>query len=251
MTGTSNTMALWTCYSDGACQPSNPGPCGWGAVVLPPGGGTIENAGYLGHGTNQIAEVSAALHALEMTPVGAEVLLISDSQYALKGLTEWRRGWERNGFQNAKREPVANLELWKRLFAVADQRRVRTQWVKGHSGDKHNERCDVLAVEAVRARRIAGKTSVAPAAAMPATRPPVAPTPARTIARPTPASGTLGDTWTPISSLEPERQTVLYGLVESGGTGPKIVRAESGYRLGPVRTKLWATHWMWLPELSA
>ena len=142
-------MTIWTCYSDGGCQ-GNPGPCAWGVVVIPPGGEPIENAGFLGHGTNQIAELSAALYGLEMTPLGADVLLVSDSQYALKGLTEWRRGWEAKGYRNSKGERVANLELWMRLYAVADQRRVRTQWVKGHSGNRHNERCDVLAGEAIR-----------------------------------------------------------------------------------------------------
>ena len=99
-------MSLWTCFTDGGCQ-GNPGPCAWGAVVIPPDGGAkIEGSGFLGHGTNQIAELRAALHGIEMTPVGAEVLLVSDSQYALKGLTEWRRGWESKGFRNSKGEIV-------------------------------------------------------------------------------------------------------------------------------------------------
>jgi ribonuclease HI len=145
---TTTISTLWTCYSDGGCH-GNPGPCSWGVVIVPPLGGTIENSGFLGHGTNQIAELSAALFGLEMTPQGADVLLISDSQYTLKGLTEWRRGWEAKGYKNSKGETVANLGIWKRLYAVADQRRVRVQWVKGHSGNCHNERCDVLATQAI------------------------------------------------------------------------------------------------------
>lgn len=143
-------MSIWTCYTDGGCH-GNPGPCGWGAVVMSPTGATTENAGFLGHGTNQISELSAALHGLGMTPAGAEVLLVSDSQYVLKGLTEWRRGWESKGYRNSKGETVANLALWKSLYAVADVRRVKTQWVKGHTGHPHNERCDVLAGQAIRA----------------------------------------------------------------------------------------------------
>ena len=75
--------------------------------------------------------------------------LVSDSQYVLKGLMEWRGGWERKGFRNSKGEPVANLALWKRLFAVADARRVTTRWVRGHNGDPHNERADALANKAL------------------------------------------------------------------------------------------------------
>ena len=63
----------------------------------------------------------------------------------LKGLSEWRAGWERKGWRNSKNEPVANLELWKRLFAVADARTVSTRWVRGHNGDALNERADALA----------------------------------------------------------------------------------------------------------
>lgn len=120
--------------------------------MVPPGDAKpVEGSGFLGHGTNQIAEVSAALHGLRMTPEGAAVLLVSDSQYALKGLSEWRAGWERNGWRNSKKETVANLALWQLLYAEADKRKVSTKWVKGHSGHVHNERCDVLAGLAIKA----------------------------------------------------------------------------------------------------
>jgi len=91
-----------------------------------------------------------AVEGLLRTPEGAAVELVSDSQYVLKGLSEWRAGWERRGFRNSKNEPVANLELWKRLFAIADQRRVKVRWVRGHNGDLLNERADALANEALR-----------------------------------------------------------------------------------------------------
>jgi len=78
------------------------------------------------------------------------VELVSDSQYVLKGLSEWRAGWERKGFRNSRNEPVANLELWKKLFATADARRVTVRWVRGHNGDPLNERADALANEALR-----------------------------------------------------------------------------------------------------
>ncbi len=233
-------MAIWTCFTDGGCQ-GNPGPSAWGAVVLPPdGGAAIEGSGFLGHGTNQIAELSAALHGMAMTPVGAEVLLVSDSQYTLKGLTEWRRGWESKGFRNSKGETVANLSLWKQLYAIADQRRLRTQWVKGHSGHAHNERCDLLAAQAIRTG-----TGITPA-----------PTPAR---GPVPSQQALdlgsaaapGLAWTPVSLPEPEHRTVLYGQVEDIGAGPSITRAETGSRSGALRDKPWATHWMAIPDYRA
>ena len=140
----------WTAYTDGACAPSNPGPAGWGAVVIAPDGRTeTDHYGFIGHGTNQIAELTAAAEGLARVPEGAEVELVSDSQYVLKGLMEWRTGWERRGFRNAKGEAVANLALWKRLFAVADARHVSTRWVRGHNGDPHNERADALANKAL------------------------------------------------------------------------------------------------------
>ncbi len=143
----------WTAYTDGACAPSNPGPAGWGAVVIAPDGTTeTDHYGFIGHGTNQIAELTAALEGLARVPEGAEVELVSDSQYVLKGLTEWRSGWERKGFRNSRGEAVANLALWKRLYAVADARRVSTRWVRGHNGDVHNERADVLANKALALR---------------------------------------------------------------------------------------------------
>ena len=141
----------WIAYTDGACAPSNPGPAGWGAVLLPPGGGAAsDHYGFIGPGTNQIAELTAAIEGLSRVPVGAAVELVSDSQYVLKGISEWRGGWERKGWRNSKGEPVANLGLWKRLFALADERCVSTRWVRGHNGDAHNERADALANKALR-----------------------------------------------------------------------------------------------------
>ena len=139
-----------------ACDGSslrNPGPSGWGAVLVEPGGSKgTDHYGFIGPGTNQVAELVAAIEGLTLVPAGALVDLVSDSQYVLKGLSEWRKGWERNGFRNSKKEPVANLALWKRLFAVADERKVTTLWVKGHSGDHFNERADALANSALALR---------------------------------------------------------------------------------------------------
>jgi ribonuclease HI len=137
--------------TDGACAPSNPGPSAWGAVIVGPDGLVAEEVhGFIGHGTNQIAELTAAIEGLLRVPEGVPVELVSDSQYVLKGLSEWRAGWERKGFRNSRNEPVANLDLWKRLFVTADARRVTVRWVRGHNGDPLNERADSLANEALR-----------------------------------------------------------------------------------------------------
>jgi ribonuclease HI len=143
------TSQQWTAYTDGGCRPSNPGPAAWGAVIIEPDGTTVHrHNGFIGQGTNQIAELTAAIEGLSLTPAGASVKLISDSQYVLKGLTEWRKGWEKRGWKNAKGEAVANQPLWKKLYAVADARKVVTEWVKGHNGDKYNEEADQLVAQA-------------------------------------------------------------------------------------------------------
>jgi len=211
-------MSLWTCFTDGGCQ-GNPGPCAWGAVVIPPDGGApIEGSGFLGHGTNQIAELSAALHGIEMTPVGAEVLLVSDSQYTLKGLTEWRRGWEAKGFRNSKGEIVANLAIWKQLYAVS----------LGTGAAVRSTAAAIPAATsaATSAKRLQPLTPAAPAQ----------------------PAASAGQTWTPLSLPEPEGQTVLYGLIETHGAVPRIARAQTGSRTGAVRNPSWATHWMAIPD---
>ena len=121
-------------------------------LIAPGGGGESDHFGFIGPGTNQIAELTAAIEGLARVPAGAAVQLVSDSQYVLKGLTEWRAGWERKGWRNSKGEPVANLGLWKKLFALADARRVTVRWVKGHNGDRCNEKADALANKALALR---------------------------------------------------------------------------------------------------
>jgi ribonuclease HI len=154
------TPSTWIVYTDGACAPSNPGPCAWGVYLVAPGSDEhagAEHHGFIGFGTNQIAELTAAIEGLTRVPEGAPVELVSDSQYVLKGLTEWRKGWERRGFRNAKGKPVSNLALWQRLFDVADARRVAVRWVRGHNGHLHNERVDGLANRALREARERGE----------------------------------------------------------------------------------------------
>lgn len=141
-----------TIYTDGGCK-GNPGPAGWGAVIANADGVMLREArGFIGTAANQVAELEAAIHGLGHAPQGAVVELISDSQYVLKGLSEWRAGWLRRGWTNSAGEPVANQDHWRRLYAVADERKVSVRWVKGHSGNHFNERCDVLAAQAIATR---------------------------------------------------------------------------------------------------
>lgn len=138
----------FTVWSDG-CSKGNPGKSAWGIAVKV--GDTLVQAegGYLGIQTNQVAELIAALEALRRLPLGAKVLLISDSQYTLNGLMSWRKGWERNGWLTSDKQPVKNKEIWQALSKEADLRQVTTKWVRGHDGDEMNELCDELANAAV------------------------------------------------------------------------------------------------------
>ena len=142
----------WILYTDGGCAPTNPGPAGWGAVLQSENGEQRMLNGFLGEGTNQIAELCAAINGLRAVPKGEAVRLFSDSQYVIKGISEWRKGWERNGWKNASGKTISNLSLWQELFAEVDARRVQAQWVKGHADDPLNNLADVLASKAIAAR---------------------------------------------------------------------------------------------------
>jgi ribonuclease HI len=108
-----------------------------------------EMSGFLGHGTNQTAELNAAIHSLRSLPENVTAILVSDSQYVLKGLTEWRKGWEARGWKNSQKKPIANKALWISLFSEYDKRKVTCKWVRGHNGQEHNERADTLATMAL------------------------------------------------------------------------------------------------------
>jgi ribonuclease HI len=136
----SNTTEIWT---DGACS-GNPGPGGWGAL-LKSNGVETEMFGGEPATTNNRMELMGAIMALEAIPPGSKVILHTDSQYVMKGLNEWMKGWKRNGWKNAAKEPVKNKELWIRLDVAANTHKIDWRWVKGHAGDPGNERADALA----------------------------------------------------------------------------------------------------------
>ena len=130
-------------YADGGCDP-NPGPGGWGAVILDPAG-TIELHGGERATTNNRMELTAAIMALEALTRPCPVALYTDSQYLRGGVTGWIHGWKRNGWKTADKKPVKNVDLWQRLDAAAKIHDVEWHWVKGHAGHDMNERADALA----------------------------------------------------------------------------------------------------------
>jgi ribonuclease HI len=131
-------------YTDGACS-GNPGPGGWAWAVAP--GGEPRGAGGEARTTNQRMEVRAVLEALRALP--GQLTIVSDSTYVVNCFRdEWWVRWKRNGWRNAKKEPVANTDLWKPLIELYEVRRPAFRWVKGHSGDVMNDLVDRLAVAA-------------------------------------------------------------------------------------------------------
>lgn len=135
-------------YTDGACS-GNPGPGGWGAILIAKDGETVlkerELSGGAATTTNNQMELMAAISALEALERSSAVTVVTDSSYVKDGITSWIHGWKKRGWKNAAKKPVKNEDLWKRLDAAAARHRVTWEWVKGHAGHPENERADALA----------------------------------------------------------------------------------------------------------
>jgi ribonuclease HI len=132
-------------HTDGACS-GNPGPGGWGAI-LQFGDKSRELKGGELATTNNRMELMAAIQALEALTRDCRVELHTDSQYVMKGISEWIHNWKRRGWMTADKKPVKNDDLWKRLDAARLRHQVDWRWVKGHAGHELNERADQLARE--------------------------------------------------------------------------------------------------------
>ena len=131
-------------FTDGACS-GNPGIGGWGAILRYKetekelSGGELET-------TNNRMELMAVIKALSALKTTCNISLYTDSQYVMKGITEWLANWKANGWKTAnKKQPVKNIDLWQQLDELVQRHEIRWIWVKGHNGHAENERCDALA----------------------------------------------------------------------------------------------------------
>jgi len=135
-----------TIYTDGACS-GNPGPGGWGAILVS-GALRKEISGGEPQTTNNRMELTAAIEALKALNGPSDVDLYTDSTYVKKGITEWIDAWKRNGWRRRSGKrwlPVKNEDLWRTLDDLVSKHRVRFHWVEGHAGHEENERADALA----------------------------------------------------------------------------------------------------------
>ena len=135
-------------YTDGACS-GNPGPGGWGALLLAKDGDQVVREKELMGGepmtTNNRMELLAAINALEALEKPSEITVVTDSAYVKGGITEWIRNWKRRGWRTSGGDPVKNEDLWRRLEEAASRHKVTWRWIKGHAGHAENERADALA----------------------------------------------------------------------------------------------------------
>ncbi len=139
-------------YTDGACS-GNPGPGGWGALLVHDG---IEKelSGGAPDTTNNRMEMTAAIEALKALKHPCNVHLHTDSAYLHDGVTKWIQGWKRNGWRTAGKKPVKNQDLWLELEAQLERQKITWHWVRGHAGHLENERADALANKGMAAFRV-------------------------------------------------------------------------------------------------
>jgi ribonuclease HI len=141
-------MAELFAFTDGACS-GNPGPGGWGALLVARDGDAVLRERELNGGealtTNNRMELLAAISALEALGRASTITVVTDSAYVKNGIASWIEGWKRNGWKTADRKPVKNEDLWRRLDEARARHRVTWEWIKGHAGHPENERADALA----------------------------------------------------------------------------------------------------------
>lgn len=137
-----------TIYTDGGCAP-NPGPGGWGAILIDAQRGRQKQiSGNASDTTNSRMELTAAIEALRALKAPCDVVVFADSQYVINGITTWIRGWIKRGWKTDSKKPVANRDLWEALHDEAQKHSITWRWVRGHSGHPYNEKVDELATAA-------------------------------------------------------------------------------------------------------
>ena len=137
-----------TIYTDGACS-GNPGPGGYGVVMMDSEGRRRELSEGFRNTTNNRMELRGVIAALEALKKPCDVTLYTDSQYVVNAFNKgWLVSWQKKGWRKADKSPVLNMDLWKQLLPLTNEHNVEFRWTKGHAGDRENERCDVLAVQA-------------------------------------------------------------------------------------------------------
>ena len=218
-------------YADGGCDP-NPGPGGWGVVIQAPTG-TVELCGGERATTNNRMELTAAISALEHFPEGAPIEMRCDSQYVVKSVTEWMRGWKARGWRTAT-GPVKNVDLMQRLDALASARDVKWTWVRGHAGEAGNERADRLAAQGRREALTGIKSASASATA--ASSSSVSATSSASAATAAPAAPSPIQKTTPVA-LPSDLVGALTRAADRAGTTPQALLEEAvrlALDLGPA-----------------
>jgi ribonuclease HI len=136
-------------YTDGACS-GNPGPGGWGAIILDEEKNETNISGREKNTTNNRMELMAPIMALKKIKKASDEIIYTDSTYHKNGITIWIKKWEKNNWKNTNKKPVKNKDLWIILNELSKERIIDWRWVKAHAGNKYNEIADKLATEAIK-----------------------------------------------------------------------------------------------------
>jgi len=136
-------------YTDGACS-GNPGPGGWGAIILSEEKKETNISGKEKSTTNNRMELMAPIMALRKIKKASKIIIYTDSIYLKNGITNWIKNWEKNGWKSSNKKPVKNKDLWVTLNKLSKEHIIDWKWVKAHAGNKYNEIADKLATKAIK-----------------------------------------------------------------------------------------------------
>lgn len=135
-------------FCDGSCL-GNPGPGGWGAIIRQ-SGKEVEISGGKKNTTNNEMELTAVIESVKRVVGSAQITVTTDSQYVVKGATQWMKNWIKNGWKTASKKPVKNRRLWEEIHFLTEKQSIKWVWIRGHAGHPENERSDQLALAAAR-----------------------------------------------------------------------------------------------------